>query len=66
MDTSDSKIALAKLAYSVTEFCTSHGISRSLYYGLKRANQGPREMRVRGRVLISQEAAAEWRAKVAA
>ena len=48
-------------ALSIAEFCAAHGISRSHYFNLKKAHQGPREMRVGSRVLISREAAADWR-----
>ena len=51
-------------AYPITEFCKRHGFSRSHYYGLP-ADERPREMRVGNRVLISKEAAAEWRARMA-
>lgn len=50
-----------RAAVGVTEFCRSHGISRALFYLLLRDGTGPRVMRVRGRVLISAEAAREWR-----
>ena len=50
-----------RAAVGVTEFCRSHGISRGLFYLLQRDGVGPRVMRVRGRVLISAEAAREWR-----
>ena len=50
-----------RAALGVTEFCRSHGISRGLFYLLLREGNGPRVMRVRGRVLISAEAAREWR-----
>jgi hypothetical protein len=50
-----------QLAYSIEEFCRIHGISRSLYYTLKRAGQGPIEMQLRSRKVISAEAAAAWR-----
>ena len=48
-------------AHSVDQFCKSHGISRALFYILQREKSGPRVMRVRGRTLISVEAAADWR-----
>jgi hypothetical protein len=48
-------------ALSVPQFCRSHGISRSLFYLLLKERLGPRVMRVRGRTLVSAEAAAEWR-----
>ena len=53
-----------RAALSVTEFCMSHGISRALFYLLLRDGSGPRVMRVRGRVLISTEAASEWRQRM--
>lgn len=49
------------LAYNVPEFCFTHRISRSHFYALLRNGLGPRLMRAGGRVLISHEAAAEWR-----
>jgi len=51
-------------ACSIKEFCASHSISRALYYLLQNDDLGPREMRVRGRVLISAEAAAQWRRRM--
>ena len=49
------------LALSIDEFCARHSISRAHYYNLKKAGLGPREMPLGTRVLISVEAAAEWR-----
>jgi hypothetical protein len=52
-DTADS--------YTIPEFCIRNRISRALYYKLP-AEARPREMRPTGsKVLISKEAAAEWR-----
>ena len=48
-------------AMSLGEFCSRHGISRSSFYLLKKAGEAPRLMQVGDRVLISREAAAEWR-----
>lgn len=56
-----SEFSPSRSALGVTEFCRSHGISRALFYLLLRDGTGPRVMRVRGRVLISAEAAREWR-----
>jgi hypothetical protein len=50
-----------KAAYSISEFCHDHDISRASYYNMKKSGIGPREMRVNARVLISAEAAADWR-----
>ncbi len=48
-------------AYSIPEFCKRHGISPSFYFAEAKAGRGPRIMRVGTRVLISKEAAADWR-----
>jgi hypothetical protein len=49
-------------AFSIDEFCARNGpISRAHYYNLRQAGQAPREMRLLGRVLITAEAAADWR-----
>jgi len=49
-------------AYSIAEFCKAHRISESMFFKLKKQGRGPREMHVGDRVLISFEAAADWRA----
>ncbi|AZO12525.1 MULTISPECIES: helix-turn-helix domain-containing protein [unclassified Mesorhizobium] len=48
-------------AYSIPEFCAAHRISRATFYNLINAGTAPRTMKVGGRVLISKEAAADWR-----
>lgn len=50
-----------KDAYTIPEHCKRHGYSVSHYFEEKRKGNGPREMHVGHRVLISKEAAAEWR-----
>ena len=50
-----------RLALSIPEFCEAHGISEGFFYKLKKHGDGPREMKVGARTLISFEAAAEWR-----
>ena len=65
MNTAQDKPSGRK-AYSIDEFCADHGISRSTYYNQKKAGQGPREMKVGTRVLISVESAAEWRRRMEA
>lgn len=47
-------------------FCKRHSISRSMFYLLKDAGQAPRIMRVGRKILITQEAAAEWREQMEA
>jgi hypothetical protein len=53
-------------ALSISEFCTAHRISRAFFYLLQKDGSGPRLMRVRGRTLVTAEAAAEWRRKMEA
>ena len=48
-------------ATTISEFCKTHGISRSHYYALRRKGCGPAEMRPGTKRLISREAAAAWR-----
>jgi hypothetical protein len=48
-------------AYTIPEFCKAHRISESMYFKLRAAGLGPREMRALRKVTISVEAAAEWR-----
>lgn len=49
------------LAFSITKFCARHSISRAHFYVLRNTGKGPRELRAGDRVLITAEAAAEWR-----
>ena len=48
-------------AYSIAAFCKRHGISESFFFKLKSQGLGPRVMRIGSRVLITREAASEWR-----
>jgi predicted DNA-binding transcriptional regulator AlpA len=50
-----------RLALSIPEFCQAHGISEGFFYKLKKQGDGPREMKVGARTLITFESAAEWR-----
>jgi hypothetical protein len=50
-----------KDAFSILEFCSRHGLSTGLYYILKRKGKGPRELRIQGRILVTKEAASDWR-----
>jgi hypothetical protein len=50
-----------RAAYSLDEFCEDHRISRSMIYKRWDVGIGPRRMNVGARVLISAEAAADWR-----
>jgi hypothetical protein len=48
-------------SYSIAEFCRRNSISRGHYYNMRPTGTGPREKRAMGRVLITKEAAQEWR-----
>ena len=50
-----------RMALSIPEFCKAHGISEPFFYKLKKQGEGPREMKVGARTLITFESAAEWR-----
>jgi hypothetical protein len=50
-----------KPAFTVAQFCGDHQVSRTFFHELNKRGQGPRLMRVGRRVLISAEAAADWR-----
>ncbi len=50
-----------QLAFSIPDFCASHGITRGFLYQLWQRGLGPTRMKVGKRTLISVEAAAEWR-----
>ncbi len=47
-------------AYSINEFCQSHGISRSMFYVLLERGQAPKTMKIGRRRLISAAEAARW------
>lgn len=59
-----AKLASSVAAFSVTDFCSAHGICRSTLYALWRQGRGPTFFRIGKRRLISIEAAAEWRARM--
>ena len=44
-----------RLALSIREFCRAHGISEGFFYKLKKQGEGPREMKVGARTLITLE-----------
>ncbi len=51
-------------ATTVDEFCQAHRISRASFYNYLKAGQGPAVMKVGGRTLVSNEAAAAWRRRM--
>ena len=56
-----AKPDVERTVYTREEFCEAHRISEPMYFKLRRAGLGPREMRGMRKILISCEAAAEWR-----
>jgi hypothetical protein len=48
-------------AFTIREFCEAHRLSEAMYYKLRNAGLGPREMRAMRKVTISLEAATDWR-----
>jgi hypothetical protein len=50
-----------RAAFTVAEFCAAHRVSRSGLYNHWRAGTGPRFMRSGKKVIITVEAAADWR-----
>lgn len=53
---------MKKPTYTIAQFCDDHNISRAFFYKLVNEGKGPRLMKVSRRTLISDEAAADWRA----
>ena len=48
-------------AFTIREFCDAHKISQAFYYIMKNEGWGPAEMHAGRHVLISYEAATDWR-----
>ena len=48
-------------AFTVDELARAYRLSRATLYNLWRDGAGPQRMRVRGRVLVSRDAAEKWR-----
>ena len=57
---------IERAAYTINEFCESHGFSRAHYYNLKAAGKAPEELNALGKILITREAAAKWRKRMMA
>jgi hypothetical protein len=50
-----------RAAFTVSEFCDAHRISRSKLYQLWSAGRGPRFIQIGTKKIITTEAAATWR-----
>lgn len=48
-------------AYTISEFCRAHTISRGHFYTLRRRGLGPDVAELLGRRIVTHEAAARWR-----
>lgn len=48
-------------AFTIKEFCEAHRLSEAMYYKIRAAGLGPREMRAMRKITISIEAAEDWR-----
>lgn len=53
------------LAFTISGFCERHNISRRLFYNLLEQGRAPELMRVGSKPLVSVEAAAAWRKRMA-
>jgi hypothetical protein len=53
--------SMVAAAFTVDQFCAAHQISRALLYKLWEQKLGPRRFCAGSKVLISFEAAADWR-----
>jgi hypothetical protein len=52
---------LGRAGYTVPEFCAAHRLSRGKLYDLWSRDLGPRRIYVGNKIVISIEAAADWR-----
>lgn len=60
----EAKLDVEVQAYDVPMFCLAHNVSRATLEKLWKQGKGPRAFKACSRVLISKEAAAEWRAQM--
>jgi hypothetical protein len=49
--------------HNIPSFCLNNDISESTYFSLKRQGRGPREIELDGRIIITEQAEADWRAE---
>ena len=52
---------MEQACFTVDEFCTAHRMCRTTFYALAKIGRAPRTIRLAQKVLISREAAADWR-----
>jgi predicted DNA-binding transcriptional regulator AlpA len=51
----------AHYAFTISEFCETHRVSRSWLYSEWKAGRGPKVKKIGAKNIITAEAAAEWR-----
>lgn len=49
-------------AFTISQFCEAHNMSRAFFYILKKKGQAPKIIELGGKRLITREAAEKWRA----
>ncbi|MDR5772908.1 MULTISPECIES: hypothetical protein [unclassified Caballeronia] len=49
-------------SYTIPQFCAAYHFSRVYYYTLKAQGNGPKELRLGRRVVITRKSAEEWEA----
>jgi hypothetical protein len=59
--TADAAVTSIRAAFTVSEFCAAHRISRTKLYELWAAGTGPRFFYIGVKKIITAEAAADWR-----
>jgi len=60
MEDPDKDPTAERAAFTISEFCRRHGISRPTYFKERDLGRGPKEMRFGAVVRISSAAEAEW------
>lgn len=64
---STKNTAIDRACYTLEEFCLAHRISRAHFYDLEKEGRAPKRMaNVGKKVLISVEAAEQWRREMEA
>jgi hypothetical protein len=66
MQGSSPEVSGAKAAFSVAEFCAAYGISRDMFDDLRKSGRAPVIMKIGRRVLVSVQAAEDWRKRLEA
>jgi predicted DNA-binding transcriptional regulator AlpA len=55
---------IERKAFSIPEWCKARRISRSHYYALRQKGLTPKELRLGGRVIITEESDAAWQKRM--